>query len=200
MHKILSVFVVFASTGMLLGACCTTPTPDENQVTPPVEESPSSTSITVPDGFVNYTSTKYGISVQHPSDWTVTEDFMSTVSVMIGSPAKDSSDALKENVSIIVQDLSASPVTLAEFDSLNRAELASAITDFSLLNSGDCTINGIAGKFVEYTGTQGKLSLKLYQAWTIDNNMAYVYTFTAGVETYDEYKATSDAILSSLTW
>lgn len=151
-----------------------------------------------PGDFIIYENKSYNIAFQYPSDWKFVEGFMETVVAFL-SPPENANDTFSENVNLIIDELAQAPgVTLDEYFEVSRAQLATSITDYSLVSTGDSTISGMPAKTLVFTGSQDGFTLKWYQVYIIANNKAYVVTFTAENVKYQQYEPLGKTIIHSL--
>jgi serine/threonine-protein kinase len=147
-------------------------------------------------GLLTHDSPDYGIRIKYPADWTKDEQIMGAV-VVFFAPTEGPSDIFQENVNIIVQDLSAQPMTLDEYTELSLGQIEQFITDPSILDSSAVTLADIPGHRVVYTGKQGQYDLKWMQVWTVQNNKAYVISYTAETSKYSTFLGTAQEMIDS---
>jgi len=117
--------------------------------------------------------------------------------VVFFAPTEGPSDIFQDNVNIIVQDLSAQPMTLDEYTELSLGQIEQFITDPSILDSSAVTLADIPGHRVVYTGKQGQYDLKWMQVWTVQNNKAYVISYTAETSKYSTFLETVQEMIDS---
>jgi hypothetical protein len=171
--------------------------PSEAATTIPTATQPSETPAAPPAaGLPTYDSPDYGIRIKYPADWTKQEQVMGMVVAFL-APRESGSDVFQENVNIIVQDLSDQPMTLAEYTELSIAQIEQFITDASILDSSAVTLAGIPGHKVVLTGRQGQYDLKWMQVWTVQNNKAYVISYTAEISKYSTFLGTAQEMIDS---
>lgn len=147
-------------------------------------------------GLTSYENKAYGIKINYPSDWARNEGSMGTVAMFL-SPLESSSDTFRENVNIIVQDLSAQPMTLKEYTDLSLAQIGEFVTDSNVISSTATVIDGNPANSIIYTGRQGQYIFKWMQAWAIKDNKAYVLTYTANEDTYNAFLSMVQEMLGS---
>lgn len=165
----------------------------------PAEEEPGGapkTEVEVPQGFETFESKE--ISLSYPKDWAIQEGVMGS-SVMVMSPQKDKQDPFQENLNIMVQDLSQSPMTLDQFTQLSVEQIPEIITEGDItVEASDTKLSGMPAKKITYTGKQGKYDLKWFQVWTIKDNKAYIATYTSVADEYDTYLDTAQVMIDTL--
>ena len=113
------------------------------------------------------------------------------------SPIEGTSDDLQENVNILVQDLSAQPMTLDEYTDLSLGQIEQFVTDAVILDSSAATLAGNPGHKAVYTGKQGQYDLQWMQVWTVKNDKAYVISYTAEATEYSAVLATVQEMIES---
>lgn len=136
------------------------------------------------------------IEMKYPAGWT-RWDHPGLVAAFL-SARENAGDVFQENVNLIVQDLSAQPMTLADYTLLATNQVAKLILESKMLESADFTWNGLPAHFLVYEGRQAQLKLKFYQAYTIKDNKAYLMTYTAEPESYDKFLNDAKLIIDSV--
>ncbi len=158
------------------------------------EETPKSTQTQALTS--DYDSPLYGIRIAYPQDWTKQEGLLGTV-VSFLSPTKREPYIAQENVSIRVDDLSTQPMTLNEFTQLAISQLQQVITDYHIIDSGETALADRPAYEVVFTGKQGQYTLKWRLAWAVENNKAYIITYTATESNYANYQEIVDQMIDS---
>src|SRR5215218_4717978 len=126
--------------------------------------------------FVTYDNPTFGVRIQYPSDWGRLDlSFMQDSADIDFYPLADTS--LAKNVKIQVDNLPSSNMTLEEYTN-------SQINPFEekLLESNTTKLAGIPGYEIVFTSLQG---LKTMQVWTIKDDKAYIITYVAKEEDYE---------------
>jgi len=126
--------------------------------------------------FVTYDNPTFGVRIQYPSDWGRLDlSFMQDSADIDFYPLADTS--LAKNVKIQVHNLPSSNMTLEEYTN-------SQINPFEekLLESNTTKLAGIPGYEIVFTSLQG---LKTMQVWTIKDDKAYIITYVAKEEDYE---------------
>ena len=130
------------------------------------------------------------VSVQYPKDWELNQSGQSGSTFFLFSALESSNDYFKENINLIVQDLSMygmADVTLDGYTALSILQLPNLIQNNKLITSSKEKANGKNYHKIVYTGTQMNYSLKWLQHYWVENGKAYILTFTAEEATYDDY-------------
>ena len=136
-------------------------------------------------------------SVKYPSDWEVNSTGMMGTSFILFSPLTETQDNFKENVNLLIQDLSAYDLNLDKYVEISVGQIKTMVTNSNILESK--TIKSEFGEYQKmiYTGEQGMFKLKFEQYYWVKNNNAYVLTFTSELDKYLNYKEIGEAILNS---
>lgn len=146
---------------------------------------------------LTYENPSYHFRMQYPKDWTVEEKGNAIVFM---SPRADSSD-FQENVVIIREELS-SPEALDMYVGRTMSELVKK-TGAKVRESWDITLSGLPARQMVYTATipyGGKrYTVKWMTVCTIQGTTAYILTYTALEDTYQERLEEFQAILDSFT-
>lgn len=142
---------------------------------------------------------KGNISLQYPSDWELDETGNMGTTVILTSQQDDDDDMFRENVNVIIQDLSAYPgMTLEQYRDVSEKQLKGIFQNYKLLDNTIETVDGKQRLHFLYTGEQEGYTLKFEQyGWIIDGS-AYIITFTTEKSMYNIYKETGQRILNSL--
>lgn len=163
----------------------------EGFITVPVEEAEEE----ITEKFVVYENRRYGIKIEYPESWMVSEPGTEIVVAFL-SPLESPWDTFQENVNIIIGDLT-EPMTLEEYSEAAIAQLRQEITDFTLLESGDFTLSTNPAYKVVYTTKFEQTPLQVMQVWTIKNDTVYTITYTAAASQYYVYSDIVDRMVAS---
>jgi serine/threonine-protein kinase len=145
-----------------------------------------------------YENNTHGFRLSYPDKWAVTEGVMGTVAAFM-SPLENSDDKFRENVNVLVQALSEYPgMTLEKYEALSIDDMPKFVTDFKLIDRKDAVISGLPAKTITFTGRQGVFQIKFLQAYIIQNERAFVLTYTAEEAQYKKYLAPAQGIIFSI--
>jgi hypothetical protein len=135
--------------------------------------------------------------IQYPANWELNEEGLMGTSLILLSPVLHKDDAFRENVNLLIQDLSSYPMTLDEYAKFSTSQIETMIEDGVLISSEK--IEGELNQYqkVHYTGKQGPYNLKFMQYYFLIENNAYVLTFTTEIDQYEKYEAIGMQILDS---
>lgn len=136
-------------------------------------------------------------SINYPKNWELNSSGQMGTRFIIFSQLTDKNDQFKENVNLIIQDLTGYDFDLNKYVELSENQIKTMITESNILINERLTKNKKEYQKVIYTGKQGIYDLKFIQYYWLENNKAYVLTFTAEVNEFTKFKKTSENILNS---
>ncbi len=124
------------------------------------------------------------------------------VIVGINSPFEDESDALVENLNIVVANISElSPISLGDYVDGNIEGLKTYTQDFAIIQPPtEITIDGNPAMTLVHTGRgplDTSLEVKFLNVFLIKKNTGYILTFTTTPESYSLYASTFEKMLKS---
>lgn len=142
--------------------------------------------------FVEYENKKYNFKIEIPGNRTFQEDSL-WFDIKLNTP-KD--DEINENLWIIVQELQIEQDIESYIDTTIN-ELKNLFSDFVEKENKNTELNN--WKSIIYEFSEEWLNLKAQQTVFIQNNKAYVFTYTATKETFEKYINTINKIINSFT-
>ena len=135
--------------------------------------------------------------IEYPATWrTDTSGVMGTDAVFL-APLENESDKFSENINIMIQDLTGQNIDLEKYKQITDKQLADLATEPQVFES--LIVKTIDKEYfrVTYAITQNKFRLRITSICFIKNEKAYLVTYTAEFDKYDQYKTTAQAILNS---
>ncbi|MBI2546006.1 hypothetical protein HYV81_02390 [Candidatus Woesearchaeota archaeon] len=162
---------------ILLG--CTPQAPSSSQNSN--EAKPAETEFTV------YQNSYYKIQMQYPKDWLVKADEAGIAAVFV--PPLKSNDTFAESFNIVVDELSDPLISLDAYTASALALLKEALPDIEVSNPAEVQLSSSPGRKVVYssTGPQGN-KLRVLQVWTVRNGNAYILSFAADEEEFQNFQ------------
>jgi len=146
------------------------------------------------------TITESTYTVQYPPAWGLNLDKKMGTEFIILSPLESEQDKFKENVNLLIQDLSGKNIDLDKFASISEEQIKTLVTNSSLILSKRIKTAGIEYQKVIYSGDQGVYHLKYEQYYWVVGDKAYVLTLTCEQNKFDRYKEDGEKILNSFTF
>lgn len=140
-------------------------------------------------------------TMQYPSTWELDESGKHGPNIVLYAESEGLINLFKENINITEQDLSENPMTLDEFVDLSESQVENEILNGDLLYSKRKKSKKGSYHEIIFTGNMYGNNLKWKQYYFLDKrvNKAYVVTFTAEVEKFDDYKIQATEIMDSFT-
>ncbi len=136
-------------------------------------------------------------SIQYPELWDVDTVHKNMADVFFLSPLSSDTDKFRENVGVGIQNLHGMNVDLDKFVTLSENQIKTLVTNGNIIESR--RVKYAEGEFhkIIFTGLQGVYHLKFEQYYFIYKEKAFVITFTAEENKFDDYVAVSEKILGS---
>jgi hypothetical protein len=145
-------------------------------------------------GWLEYVDKTNNYKISYPEGWTQQKN---EGLVAILAPKENEADKFQENVNIIAQDISSSPMSLAEFTKLSMDQYATMQDAVEILTQADTKLAGYPAHTLTLTLDYGGTLLKLKQIWLVKKNTAIILTYTAHHTQYTAYEAVADKIMGS---
>jgi hypothetical protein len=133
--------------------------------------------------YSTYTNHDHNFSIKYPNSWAIKEN---TDGVVVGfiSPMDTSVDQFLENITVVVQDMSANPMSLEKYNETVIAQMQSVFNNVTILESTSTYLDGTVGtKFVFTAAAQ--TTIKMMVVWMIRNSRAYQITLTSEADAFD---------------
>ncbi len=140
---------------------------------------------------------KDNYSISYPNNWEINNTGQMGTSFLILSPVESEQDQFRENVNLLIQDLSAYNIDLNEFVNISEGQIKTIITNSSLISSERIKIGKNNYHKVIYTGDQDIYKLKFEQYYWVKNKKAYILTLTCETNQFDAYQSVGEDILNS---
>ena len=143
------------------------------------------------NNFLAYENYDYGVKIGYPSDWQQAET--EEVVVAFLSPKTDASDTIQENLGLTMNDLAGRGLTLPGYNEIAIEQLKQTFPDIKIIESSSTVLSNNPAYKVVFTAS----NLKFMQAWTIKNDLAYVWSFLSTESSYSDYLGTVQTMLDS---
>jgi eukaryotic-like serine/threonine-protein kinase len=143
-----------------------------------------------------YENLNQGFRVDYPQSWAKQsrDDFWATGAVFF-SPLENEQDQFKEQVSVLVENLP-KDLALSKYTEESLSEIKQ-LSDPSVGSPQKITLGTNEAQQVAYRGEENGSPVKRMQAWTVNGDRAYVITYTAIPESYDDYLPTVEKMIKS---
>ena len=152
-------------------------------------------SVFVSQRTIKYTHDRFTVS--YPADWRMAENYHEAA-VVFQTPQANALDTFYENVSIVIQDLRANPLSLRKYSEIAVDQVKAVFeNNIIVLEEQSTYLSGQAGfKFV-YVGRGEELDIQMMSIWTVKDEFAYQINFTATAASYDKYWPKVEALIKS---
>jgi hypothetical protein len=136
-------------------------------------------------------------AIQYPPDWTANTTGVGGTSFALFAPAGSPNAVFRQNLNLMIRDVSADTVTLEELTNVNVKTLEAAFTGFTVISSK--RLRDAAGDYQEmvYEFRQQGYYLRQLQEFRIIRGKAYILTFTSRRSLYETYQEVVGRILGS---
>ncbi|BAY18166.1 TPR repeat-containing serine/threonine protein kinase [Anabaenopsis circularis NIES-21] len=144
--------------------------------------------------FLNYAA--QGVKINYPENWSVqaTPNAVTQDIVTFLSPKQSDADQFPEILTIRVEPLSS---TLDESKDLFIREVKNTIDDAQIESSHETTLANKRANQLVFTGKSDTGRLKSLQVWTLQNDNAYIITYTANLEDYQKFLPIVEKMIQS---
>jgi hypothetical protein len=136
-------------------------------------------------------------SIQYPATWELNQSGQMGTSFIVFSPLQSEQDNFKENVNLIIQDLTGKNIDLNNYTEISEGQIKTLATNSTLIESKRIKLGSGEYHKIIYTADQGIFHLKFEQYYWVTNDKAHVLTFTSEQSMFDSFKETGERILNS---
>ena len=143
------------------------------------------------------TITQSNYSVQYPSNWELDQSGKMGAIFFMLAPVESPADNFKENVNLMIQDLTGMNIDLDKFTQISIDQIKTQAVKGKLIESKRMKNKTREYQKVIYTSDQNGFHLKYEQLYYVKNNKAYFLTLTCEQTKFDAYKAEGEKILNS---
>jgi hypothetical protein len=147
------------------------------------------------DGWKSISENIY--SIDYPDNWELNKSGQMGTSFMLFSPLSSEQDQFKENVNLLIQDLTGHILDLDKYVEISEDQIKTMITDGEIIESKRITAKTLNYQKVIYTGKQGIYHLKFEQYYWVIGDKAFILTLTCEESQFDNYQGTGEKILNS---
>jgi hypothetical protein len=149
-------------------------------------------------GWKTFSGTNY--TIQYPPNWELNQSGQMGTSFIFFSPLENDKDQFKDNVNLLVQDLTGRNIDLNKFVEISEGQVKTMITNSTLIES--TRLKNATPEFhkMVYSGDQGIFHLKFEQYFWVINQQAYILTLTCEQNKSSDYKENGEKILNSFSF
>ena len=138
-------------------------------------------------------------SISYPDSWKLNKSGQMGTSFILFSPLSSEQDKFKENVNLIVQDLTGHKLDLDQYVEISEGQIKTMLTDGNIIESKRIKTETLHYHKIIYSGKQGIFNLKFEQYYWVVDDQAYVLTLTCEKNQFDNYQAVAEKILDSFS-
>lgn len=135
--------------------------------------------------------------IEYPSHWELDLSTKLNTSFIILSPKNGVMDFFKENINLIVQDLTGLNYTLDVYTTMTENYINFQLPEGKIIVSNRLTKNNMACHQLIYTGVQNMRKLKFEQYYWIVNDKIFLITFTCTNDTFNDYQSIGEKIIKT---
>ena len=147
------------------------------------------------DGWKSLTENSY--SINYPGNWELNRSGQMGTSFILFSPLSSEQDQFKENVNLLIQDLTGYNLDLDKYVEISEGQIKTIITNGKIIESKRITTENLNYQKVIYTGEQGMFNLKFEQYYWVVGDKAFILTLTCEESQFDNYQVKGEKILNS---
>jgi len=136
-------------------------------------------------------------TIKYPGSWELNQAGQLGTSFVLFSPLSSEQDQFKENINLLIQDLTDLYFNLDEYVQLSLNQIKTMATTPETIKSKRIESNSANYQKVIYTAKQGDFLLKFEQYYWVKNNKAYVLTLTCEENQFATFKMVGEKILNS---
>lgn len=140
---------------------------------------------------------KENYSITYPKNWDLDDSNRMGAEFLIFSRLENEKDQFKENINLLIQDLSAYNMSLDQYVELSIGQVKSMIKDGKVISSKRISEGDREYHSLIYGGRQAANMLRFEQRFWIINKTAYILTFTAQLDNYDLYRELGNQMIDS---
>lgn len=138
-------------------------------------------------------------SIQYPSEWEVNHSGQMGTTFILFSPLESGQDKFKENVNLLIQDLSGYSIDLDKYVEISEEQVKRVISNSTIIESKRIKNDSTEYHRMVYTGDQGIFHLKFEQHFWVKDQKAFVLTLTCEQDKFEAYREIGEEILKSFT-
>jgi len=151
--------------------------------------------------MVLYKNAENNFRVSYPSEWIAQEAGANDLGLVAGflAPGED----MNSSSIYITLQIEALPegmnLTLAQYSKAALSNLLEALPELQILAESDIPMGEQPGHAVVYNLMSDGAEYKVLRAWTVQGDAAYIFTYNAPVDRYDEFAKDASTIIRSLS-
>ena len=141
-----------------------------------------------------YTNAEKGYSIEYPSDWKKND--VPQLDLVLFAPAKETGEMPHASVNIVSEKVGKG-ISLEQFYSESAANLATALKEVQVEKSGTADLNGVTGKWIQYTHVMQGVKFKVLQYFIVGDETIFLITFSSTADEFEQYRSQFEQIANS---
>lgn len=147
--------------------------------------------------FQTYTSQQNGFSISYPSDWEAKENVNGAL-VIFYSPLENQLDFFRDNINVVIQDISGSPMNLDQYSKVAVDQMKLVFGDnMKVEELSDTSVDGMPAKRLVFLGKGPQSDLKYMSVWALDGTTVYQLTYLAVASQYKNHLFSIRSMINS---
>jgi hypothetical protein len=138
--------------------------------------------------------------VQYPENWELDQSGQMGAEFILFAPQSTATDDFRENVNLMLQDLTGYNLDLDGLIELSERQISAALSNSNILLSERVTIAEGEYHKLLYTADMAPYQLKFEQYCRVIDNTAVILTFTCEIDMFNTYREVGERILNSFKW
>ncbi len=149
-----------------------------------------------PETLLLYENLSEKIKIKYPQTWNKQDinNFTTGEVVTFVSPKQSDADNFQEKLTIAVQDF---PESLEQFSKTSINDINKHFVEAKIISESKPIVANKQGGELVYVGKDGQNSLKNLQVFTLKNGKAYVITYTAKINNYNDFIEIAETMIKS---
>ena len=147
-----------------------------------------------------YENAENNFRVSYPTGWIAKDADANDMGIVAGflAPGEDM-NSLSIYISLQIEALPAGMnLTLAQYGQAALSSLKAALPDLQILAESDIRMGGQSGHAIVYNLKSDGAEYKVLKAWTVQGDAAYIFTYNAPIDRYEEFAKDASMIIGSL--
>ena len=138
-----------------------------------------------------------GYVIDYPDSFELNTSREMNMSFMLLSKQTSTQDKFRENINLLIQDLTGHNIDLDKFVKMSEEQIKSMITNGKIITSKRIKTDSSKFQRVVYTGVQGNFIFKFAQDYWVVKDKAFILTLTCELSQFDKYKEVGEQIMNS---
>ena len=141
-----------------------------------------------------------GYRMTYPSSWSIDDSQTRAQAIFFFSPQDGPADNFRENVNLMVQDLTPDQATMKDYLTLSKKQFKDYNATVLELSEVPDPADGFPEAFISYTMPMGEFDLQFIARVKIKGQKAYLLTYTSTIDNFEQYLEDGKAIIESFSF